>query len=564
MKGWQLFLALRDAGVTAPRASRGGTESLTREGGRYEARPLLARAFAASGALAVTSGPRAAQARRAQRLAPPPRRDRRTSTVEAALRRGRGRDRLQGRVDADQRARHHERHHAPRPSRPRRRRTTATCCAPSPGLNVIQMSARDINITSRQGTVDPANSQLALLDGRSIYLDFFGLILWDFVPVEPERHQADRGRARPRLGGLGRQRAHRRREHHHQVAARGARATSVTLTRRALRPRRGLARGRGRGQPLRRAASASRGRPNDTLVVPPRRRATSTPTRFAAARSGTIPLRASARSAGSSLGGAPIRRTATGPGDVREPGHQPAEVRPAARPGADAAAAASPTAAATRAPRASSTPASAPSTSQSGSYLGYGRVGYTQGRASSVGGLREPRSTPRRRTCCPATRHGQPVAAQLQDPDLRPRGRPHRPCVGGNHILSYGGNVRRNNFDITLAPERRGPHRVRAPTSRTSSSSTSSASSVGGRVDKFGNIDDPVFSPRVTAMFKPRPTTRSASRSTARSARRRSSTTSSTRTSSRPRRVDLRAARALCCPPLRPLVPREPSCPAAS
>ena len=54
-----------------------------------------------------------------------------------------------------------------------------------PGLNVIQMSARDINLTSRQGTSTLSNSQLALLDGRSIYLDFFGLILWDFVPSNP-------------------------------------------------------------------------------------------------------------------------------------------------------------------------------------------------------------------------------------------------------------------------------------------------------------------------------------------------------------------------------------------
>src|SRR3972149_5948305 len=51
-----------------------------------------------------------------------------------------------------------------------------------PGLNIIQTSNRDTNISSRQSTVTLSNSQLALLDGRSIYLDFFGLILWDFVP----------------------------------------------------------------------------------------------------------------------------------------------------------------------------------------------------------------------------------------------------------------------------------------------------------------------------------------------------------------------------------------------
>ena len=52
-----------------------------------------------------------------------------------------------------------------------------------PGVNVIQLSARDVNVTSRQGTSTLTNSQLVLLDGRSIYLDFFGLVLWDFLPT---------------------------------------------------------------------------------------------------------------------------------------------------------------------------------------------------------------------------------------------------------------------------------------------------------------------------------------------------------------------------------------------
>src|SRR6185295_7275494 len=55
-----------------------------------------------------------------------------------------------------------------------------------PGLNVIQTGPRDFNITARQGTSTLSNSQLALVDGRSIYLDFFGLILWDFVPSNPD------------------------------------------------------------------------------------------------------------------------------------------------------------------------------------------------------------------------------------------------------------------------------------------------------------------------------------------------------------------------------------------
>ncbi len=64
----------------------------------------------------------------------------------------------------------------------------ATNCAEllrdAPGVNVIQLSAREFDLTSRQSTSTLPNSQLALLDGRSIYLDFFGLILWDFLPAD--------------------------------------------------------------------------------------------------------------------------------------------------------------------------------------------------------------------------------------------------------------------------------------------------------------------------------------------------------------------------------------------
>ena len=52
-----------------------------------------------------------------------------------------------------------------------------------PGINVSQSSARDINITTRGATSTLATSQLALVDGRSIYLDFFGMVLWDLVPM---------------------------------------------------------------------------------------------------------------------------------------------------------------------------------------------------------------------------------------------------------------------------------------------------------------------------------------------------------------------------------------------
>ena len=54
-----------------------------------------------------------------------------------------------------------------------------------PGMNVTQTSARDFNINMRGATSTLATSQLALIDGRSLYLDFFGFVAWDFLPVNP-------------------------------------------------------------------------------------------------------------------------------------------------------------------------------------------------------------------------------------------------------------------------------------------------------------------------------------------------------------------------------------------
>jgi iron complex outermembrane receptor protein len=54
-----------------------------------------------------------------------------------------------------------------------------------PGVNITQTSARDVHITSRGATGTLEDSTLVLLDGRSIYQDFFGFVMWDFIPVDP-------------------------------------------------------------------------------------------------------------------------------------------------------------------------------------------------------------------------------------------------------------------------------------------------------------------------------------------------------------------------------------------
>jgi iron complex outermembrane receptor protein len=54
-----------------------------------------------------------------------------------------------------------------------------------PGMNATQVSARDVNLTTRGATSTLATSQLALVDGRSVYLDFFGMVMWDLIPANP-------------------------------------------------------------------------------------------------------------------------------------------------------------------------------------------------------------------------------------------------------------------------------------------------------------------------------------------------------------------------------------------
>lgn len=52
-----------------------------------------------------------------------------------------------------------------------------------PGLNVSQIGTRDINVSARQSSGSLTTGQLVLVDGRTLYLDFFGFVMWDYLPV---------------------------------------------------------------------------------------------------------------------------------------------------------------------------------------------------------------------------------------------------------------------------------------------------------------------------------------------------------------------------------------------
>jgi len=140
--------------------------------------------------------------------------------------------------------------------------------------------------------------------------------------------------------------------------------------------------------------------------------------------------------------------------------------------------------------RASCTRASAPSTSRA--LYGLRQAQYNKG-ALKIGGFgklrgREGPNAGRGRTA-------SPCAGFKPDYDFEVG---HSTC-GGKHLLTYGGNARRNNFDITLAPNSKnvGVRRVlpggvlRRPV----------AALRRRRVDKFATLKDACL-PRVSLMYK--------------------------------------------------------------
>ena len=74
---------------------------------------------------------------------------------------------------------------------------------------------------------------------------------------------------------------------------------------------------------------------------------------------------------------------------------------------------------------------------------------------------------------------------------------------GTRHILSYGGNYRHNSFDISIAPNGDDRNEGGAYVQDEIFLTDRFRWVVGGRLDKFSSIDNAVFSPRTTLMYKP-------------------------------------------------------------
>src|SRR5262245_17403372 len=367
-----------------------------------------------------------------------------------------------------------------------------------PGVNVIQLSARDVNITSRQSTSTLASSQLVLLDDRSIYLDFFGIVLWDFMPVstsDGQQIEVVRGPASAVWGANAMTGA----VNIITKPPRQSVGTTASISFGGFSRDAGSGVGKGMGTMFGANATVAQApnakwsyrisagyfnsdpypRPTGTIPVIQDPRVTNDPTATVGGatypadtrgavgssfeNSGTSQPKFDARVdqeieggrivyEGGVAGTSGIIHTGVGPFDI-----------------------------------------------QKGSVLGYAKVNYRKGglKVNAFANLADAEA-PNLLLVNPST--GQPLqlnfSTQTYDVEVGDTWR-----AGTRQVLTVGGNVRQNNFDITIAPSSENRTELGAyvqdevfldPVRLT----------IGGRFDKFGNLPDPVFSPRVAAVFK--------------------------------------------------------------
>jgi len=348
-----------------------------------------------------------------------------------------------------------------------------------PGINVTQVSARDINITSRGATGTLATGQLALIDGRSLYLDFFGFVMWDFLPVnfdEIKQIEVIRGPA---------------------SAVWGANALNgvVNVITKSPREVQGSSFTMGFGSFERDTANTTRGAgslwyvngthagapnarwsykisaggygsdplPRPTGVIPGSKSGTSYP---AFENTGTTQPKFDSRVdydfedgvgklsfAGGVVGTDGIMHSGIGPFDIK-----------------------------------------------SGSAMGYFRSTFTRGALRAQFFTNILNGDASNLLAIGADRNPIRFEFGTKTYDFEFG---NAQSLAARHVLSYGGNVRYNDFDLSLAPTAENRREGGAYIQDEMFLHELFRLVVGGRVDAFSNLDDPVFSPRVAFLLKP-------------------------------------------------------------
>ena len=380
-----------------------------------------------------------------------------------------------------------------------------------PGMNVIQMGARDMNLTTRQSTSTLNNSQLVLVDGRSVYLDFFGLVLWDLVPSptsnEVKQIEIVRGPASVPWGanaltGVVNILTKSPRENE---------GFGITLTGGLFNRDGGSRESDGTGQQFGGSFYVAKVI-NDAWSYklsagyydsdPYSRPLGGVP--LSCHPYGVDPCRSATGATlpgGYPQGGVLFPKDEPGTGNVLNQGTSQPKFNlrldqnftnggrmtyEGGYSGTDGII----------------HTGTGPFDIQSGSYLTYGKVVYTKN-ALRIGAFGNFVDVDAPNLLQLDTTTLQPIVlgftTQTYDVEVG-----NTNVLGGKHILTYGGNFRRNNFDITIAPLAEDRNEFGAYLQEEFFVEKFRLA-LGVRADKFGNLDHWVFSPRVSLMFKPAP-----------------------------------------------------------
>lgn len=368
-----------------------------------------------------------------------------------------------------------------------------------PGLNVVQLSARDVNLTSRQATGTLATSQLTVLDGRSIYLDFYGLILWDFVPTNPndiKRIEVVRGPASAVWGANALTGVV-------NIITKSPRetpgTTNVTFNAGYFDRDVGSTGGKGAGVNYGVGVTTSQV-PNDRWSY-----------RISAGYfnsdpyprpTGQIPVVVDPRdpTGKTTVGGAFYPADAAGPLGTAFQNSGTSQPKFDVRVDQELDGARVTYQGGVAGTAGTIYTGTGPFDIQRGSVMSYGKMNYARGALKfNVFTNIVDAEAPNLLFADPAT--GRPIKlnfkTQTFDVEVG-----HAALLFDHHAFTYGGNFRRNNFDITLAPDSKDRNEIGAYV-QDEIVAGPLRFSLGGRVDKFGNLEDPVFSPRLAAVVLP-------------------------------------------------------------
>jgi outer membrane receptor protein involved in Fe transport len=365
-----------------------------------------------------------------------------------------------------------------------------------PGVNVIQLSARDVNVTNRQGTSTLSNSQLVLLDDRSIYLDFFGLVLWDFLPAnmsDIKQIEVIRGPAAAVWGAN----ALTGVVNVITKSPRQAPGTTVSLSGGFFDRHTGSTIGKGVGKLFGANATVAQA-PNaiwsyrvsagyfnsDPLPRP----------------TGTIPRIQDPRDPTAFVGGAAYPADAPGALGTAFENAGTSQPKFDARVDQEIKGGRITYQGGVAATSGIIHTGIGPFNIQKGSTMGYAKVNYRKDalKVNFFTNLTDAKA-PNLLLPDPVTRQPLQLNFSTQTYDVEV-GDIFR--AGTRQVFTVGGNARRNNFAITIAPNAENRTELGAY-AQDEIFLDKVRLTIGGRVDKFGNLSDPIFSPRLAAVFKP-------------------------------------------------------------